>query len=386
VDAKIKQLASGVVVCLKGRLDIQAAVKFEEVLTEALDTGLPRMIIDMAGVDYICSQSLRVILKMVKRIKNEDGFIEIIRTQPEVRKVLLVVGMDELLPLGEGTMQVLDVLKQTNQYNAQAMRNVRFFLQELMDALDIESEKACSAVTQMFEIFEKNSNVKVIEQKLKQIFADMNLGKKIAESLQDRAGKLREQIRPYLSKGSIIDVGCGDGKVAEAFADECEIQLIDTIDYNMTSLPFSLYDGFKIPFPDKSFDYAFLLTVLHHCDDPLAVLREVKRVTRKRIIINESVYLNESQRRFNMFFDWFYNRVLHDDVNVPYNFNSPEGWEHIFREEGLQVFASIDIGLDQVTVPEYHWLYVLDVPNGSRRTGEEDETGTVIIGRDELDL
>ncbi len=139
------------------------------------------------------------------------------------------------------------------------------------------------------------------------------------------------------------------------------MHLVDVVDYNATSIPFRLYDGIHIPFPDKSFDLSFLIVVLHHCDEPLKVIEEAIRVTRKRIIVNESVYLNEANRRFNMFFDWFYNRVLHDGVNVPYNFNSPEGWEHLFRELGLGIAASVDIGLDQITVPEYHWMYVLDL-------------------------
>ena len=105
-----------------------------------------------------------------------------------------------------------------------------------------------------------------------------------------------------------------------------------------------------------------LISVLHHCTAPLDVVREAIRVTRRRIVVNEPVYLNEIHRRFNMFFHWFHNRVLYDDRTTAYNFNTPEGWEHVFREEGLVPAAGEDLGLDLPAVPEYHWMVVLDVP------------------------
>ena len=355
-------MVSGAVVRIHGRLDADAAMDFERALAGAIETDLPRIIVDMADVDYICSACLRVIVKITKLVQSKDNFIELIRTKPEVKKVLMVVGFDELLPLGEGSMQIIDVLKQTNHFNVQAMRNARFFLMDLFNTFGIENDSGERIIQEIFNVFSKESSSKNIEEQLKEILVELNLGKLISETLKERASKIYKQISPYIDEsGSIIDVGCGDGRIAQAFVGgDRKVQLIDTIDYNMVQLPFQRYDGVHIPFPDKSFDYSFAITVLHHCDQPLEVLKEMKRVTRKRLVIIESVYLNEAQRRFNMFFDWFYNRVLHDDVNVPYNFNSPEGWEHIFREDGLNVAASVDIGLDQVTVPEYHWLYVLE--------------------------
>jgi len=73
----------------------------------------------------------------------------------------------------------------------------------------------------------------------------------------------------------------------------------------------------------------------------------------------------EQQRKVNIFFDHFYNRVLHyskdakTKVNIPFNFNAPNNWEKIFAKCGLKQETIIHLGLDQPTVPEYHTLHIL---------------------------
>ena len=61
-----------------------------------------------------------------------------------------------------------------------------------------------------------------------------------------------------------------------------------------------------------------------------------------------------------MFFDWLWNRVVYQDVNVPFNFHKPEEWEQIFKEKGLMIDRSIDLGYDSPMTPEHHWLFVLN--------------------------
>ena len=51
--------------------------------------------------------------------------------------------------------------------------------------------------------------------------------------------------------------------------------------------------------------------------------------------------------------------IIGNDVNCPYNFNSPKGWEKEFSERGLSVVHKEFLGIDQAVTPEYHILYVL---------------------------
>jgi ubiquinone/menaquinone biosynthesis C-methylase UbiE len=49
----------------------------------------------------------------------------------------------------------------------------------------------------------------------------------------------------------------------------------------------------KIPYENGSFDLVFLGHVLHEADDPVAALREARRVMRQRVAILEWPYCDE---------------------------------------------------------------------------------------------
>ncbi len=178
-----------------------------------------------------------------------------------------------------------------------------------------------------------------------------------------RSGLIFSQISPYLLGGTVLDIGAGDGKVGELAESRLGkfVRLVDVLDYNTSALPLDIYDGVRLPYSDKQFDTSIASVVFHHADRPLDVLSETIRVTNKRIVVIESVYFNDEHRQLNAVLDWFYNRVLHSNVNCPFNFQTPWGWEETFRSHGLKISASVDLGIDQPLAPEYHWLFALDL-------------------------
>ena len=91
-------------------------------------------------------------------------------------------------------------------------------------------------------------------------------------------------VLPHLApETSVLDIGCGEGWVADELCRRWggEIAVVDVVDVRRTrTLPFSLYDGLHLPFPDARFDIAMLNFVLHHVPDAhkVALLREALRV------------------------------------------------------------------------------------------------------------
>jgi len=231
------------------------------------------------------------------------------------------------------------------------------------------------------------------EDKAYEILEEGGFAGEFPETLIKRAKIMYKQIKPYIIKGSVLDLGCGDGRVGEILAREHHVVLSDIYrDENIKNidLEFRLFrQGESVPFDDNEFDNPLLLTVLHHSDDPLKTLRETHRVTKPggRVLIIESVYgvkggrplvknkilkeylllAVEQQKKASIFFDHFHNRVIKfsEDlgmkVNVPFNFNTPNGWKGIFERNGMHQEKVIHLGFDQPTVPEYHTLHVCRV-------------------------
>ncbi len=285
----------------------------------------------------------------------------------------------------------------TNPTYAGAKEKIRTNLVRVFEHLGLPAAKASQLAEQTLALCQRDWPIASVEAELHRLCDREGLAEKIARSLQGRAETIFGQARNHLVGDLVLDLGCGDGQVGLLIAARLgkRVWLADIMDYhasgpgcgggqggtpiakqlgkdigsadnimsyNANKPSFKLFDGRTLPFPDKSMDSTLVFTVLHHADDPLRLLQESMRVTRKRILVIESIYLNETDRQVNIFQDWFYNRVLHEGVNVPLNFQSPEGWKKTFQRHGLKVVESLDLGIDQLTVPEHHWLYVLDVP------------------------
>lgn len=88
-----------------------------------------------------------------------------------------------------------------------------------------------------------------------------------------------------------LDVGSGYGNFAQFLrANGIATTMIDVVDEGRhPEHKTLLFDGRTIPFPNKSFDTAIAMFVLHHAQDQRTLLAEIGRVTRHRVIVAEDV-------------------------------------------------------------------------------------------------
>jgi ubiquinone/menaquinone biosynthesis C-methylase UbiE len=162
-------------------------------------------------------------------------------------------------------------------------------------------------------------------------------------------------MRPFVSEGdTILDVGAGSGRFGQAVQEQLKVKVtgVDVCDYSDHTIPFFVYDGRQLPFPDKSFDVVFFAFVLHHTRNQENLIREAKRVTRRHIIVFEDGYdwflekfvtcWNDYQT--NIFQGWIkaYKGYLRGEpfkIPMPLTFRSGSGWVRLFEELGLEVIS-----------------------------------------------
>jgi len=263
--------------------------------------------------------------------------------------------------------------------------------------LGISPEKSDAIMKECLELAKNYDSLLDYEKAAHKVLEREGVVKYIPKILTERAEILYNEIRPFLAKGNILDLGCGDGRIGRLVAKRTsgsKVVLADVYKHHnigKTGLDFKLFgQEDDVPFEDNTFDITLVLTVLHHADDSIKTIKEAYRVTKPggMIIVDESVFgvngedLSEEKREkikhfisldyeqqmmVNIFFDHFYNRVIHysedpaKKVNVPFNLNTPKAWKKLFEENGFKQEKLIHLGSDLPMVPEYHTLHVLRV-------------------------
>lgn len=87
---------NAVIVAPVGRIDGRTSASLEQHLLELDGAGERRIVIDLAGVDYISSAGLRVVLSLAKRMRENKGGLALCALGESVRRVFELAG---LLPL-----------------------------------------------------------------------------------------------------------------------------------------------------------------------------------------------------------------------------------------------------------------------------------------------
>ena len=167
------------------------------------------------------------------------------------------------------------------------------------------------------------------------------------------AGHLADAIP---SRGTVLDLGCGDGSVAAALMQirpDLKVEGVDVLIRPQTHIPVTQYDGTTLPFEDQSFDYVTIVDVLHHTDDPAAVLTEAARVARRGIALKDHLLEGILAGPTLRFMDWVGNRG--HGVVLPYNYLTRKDWQSAFDKAGLAAVSNAErLGLYP---PPFGWLF-----------------------------
>ncbi len=146
-----------------------------------------------------------------------------------------------------------------------------------------------------------------------------------------RIRRLAGEIAQRLPHGAnVLDVGCGSGDLAAlilTLRPDVAIRGIDVLVRPDTAIPVEQYDGHHIPHPDGAFDAAIVVDVLHHTDDPEAVLAEIARVA-KVVIVKDHLRDGIAAGTTLRFMDWVGNAA--HGVRLPYNYLSRREWQGIW--------------------------------------------------------
>lgn len=87
------------VVAPRGRVDSTTSGDLEQRLLDLLGSGQRRLVLDLAGIEYISSAGLRVLLLVAKRLKTAQGDLVLCALTPAVRQVFELAGFLSIFQL-----------------------------------------------------------------------------------------------------------------------------------------------------------------------------------------------------------------------------------------------------------------------------------------------
>ena len=177
-------------------------------------------------------------------------------------------------------------------------------------------------------------------------------------------------LKEYVENGDkILDLGCGNGRLAELFKDkEIEYVGIDNSEklielaknrYATEKIRFIATDGVNLPFPDSYFNKIFSIAVLHHIPSRelrLKFLSEARRVLKKDGIAVFTVWNLWQKKGIKFQIKYFFLKILglsrldFRDVLMPYAAKNAKvlRYYHAFTKKELSnLFLKAGFGTDK---------------------------------------
>lgn len=84
-------------VAVSGRLGVNTVGELEEVLNSSLD-GITELDLDLAGLEFLSSAGLRLILSTQKRM-NKQGCMKVFNVNDTVMEILTMTGFTDILTI-----------------------------------------------------------------------------------------------------------------------------------------------------------------------------------------------------------------------------------------------------------------------------------------------
>ncbi len=91
------------IVSVGGEIDVYTAPKLRDKITELVGGGTYNLVIDMAGVEFLDSTGLGVLVGGLKKVRAHDGSLELVCNQDRLLKIFRITGLAMVFVIHEST-------------------------------------------------------------------------------------------------------------------------------------------------------------------------------------------------------------------------------------------------------------------------------------------
>src|SRR5688500_15257305 len=87
------------VVAVRGEIDLFTAPELKQKLTDAIEGGKSRIVVDLSETTFLDSTALGVLIGAVKRLRSREGALVIVNTDQNIAKTFEITGLDQIFTI-----------------------------------------------------------------------------------------------------------------------------------------------------------------------------------------------------------------------------------------------------------------------------------------------
>ena len=99
MELKLLEQDGVMILLVEGRVDTITATELEKKMSLLWSINSVQLVLDCAGMEYLCSSGLRVILTAHKQVTANEGRFVLRNITPEVRSVLDMTGISRIISI-----------------------------------------------------------------------------------------------------------------------------------------------------------------------------------------------------------------------------------------------------------------------------------------------
>jgi len=94
-----RTVAEHTVLEVGGEVDVYTAPRLRERLVELVDAGSRHVIVDLAGVEFLDSTGLGVLVGAMKRLRVANGTFGLVCSKEPLLKIFRITALDQVFPI-----------------------------------------------------------------------------------------------------------------------------------------------------------------------------------------------------------------------------------------------------------------------------------------------
>ena len=87
------------VIAVRGEIDLFTAPELKQKLTDAIESGKNRIVVDLSDTTFLDSTALGVLIGAVKRLRSREGALVIVNVDQNIAKTFEITGLDQIFTI-----------------------------------------------------------------------------------------------------------------------------------------------------------------------------------------------------------------------------------------------------------------------------------------------